>query len=559
MNHYLPSRLTPLALAFATLPATFALAQTAPDAGQTLQQTLSPLLQAPRPATAIDIQPPVAASVLPGGQQITLQGVRIEGNTRFDASELTALLGEVKGQAFDLAGLRGLATQLGEYYRTHGYPFARALVPTQSFADGVLTIQIVEGRYGQVSTVGDAELAPQAQPFLTALPAGGVIESAALERATLILDDQPGIRSAPLIRPGQEMGTGDLVVDISREPMISGDVGLDNHGNRYSGEHRLRANVQFDSPFTLGDQVVLRSLVAEEGMWLGSLGYSLPLGSNGLRGNVGYAHTYYELGKDFANSQSHGTAKVTSAGLSYPLVRSQKTNFTLGATWQHKKLHDRQDAVGTSDDKSSDSMALSLQFDHRDGLGGAGISYGTLAWTPGRLNLNSTLEAADRASNSDTRGRFDKWNLDLARIQATPIENLTLFGRASAQWAGKNLDSSEGFSLGGANGVRAYPSGEGNGDEGWFVQLEARYQMGAFSPYAFHDSGRVKVNADAGRITPAVTANERSLGGFGLGARYSAGQWSADASIAWRSHGGKPMSDTAERNPRLWVAVGYRF
>lgn len=556
MKHTPTVRLTPLALAFAAFPV---LAQTAPDAGQTLQQTQPPVLQAPRQATGIDIQPPAAAAVLPGGQQITLQGVRFDGNTHFTASDFTALLGDVNGQTFDLAGLRGLAAQLGEHYRHHGYPFARALIPTQSFADGVLTIQIVEGRYGQVGAVGDTELAPQAQPFLAALPAGGVIESAALERATLILDDQPGIKSAPLIRPGQEPGTGDLVVTVSREPMIAGDVGFDNHGNRYSGEHRLRANLQADSPFMLGDQITLRTLYTEEGMWLGNLGYSLPLGASGLRGTVGYAHTYYELGKDFANSQSHGTAKVTSAGLSYPWVRSQKSNLTLGAAWQHKKLDDRQEATGTRNDKSSHSVPLSLQFDYRDGLGGAGISYGTLAWTPGRLTLDSTLEAADRASNTDTRGRFDKWNLDLARVQATPIENLTLFGRASVQWAGKNLDSSEGFSLGGANGVRAYPSGEGNGDEGWFVQLEARYQMGELVPYVFHDSGKVKVNADAGRITPAVTANERSLGGFGLGVRYSAGPWSAEASIAWRSQGGKPQSDTAERNPRLWGTVGYRF
>lgn len=547
---------TYLSLALA-VPASIAFAQTAPDAGQTLQQNLPPTLQAPRSATGVAIQPPAATTVLPGGQQIILQGVRLEGNTRFASAELIALIGEVKGQAFDLAGLRGLAERISQHYQVSGFPFARALVPTQNFADGVLMIQVVEGRFGQVAAQG--EFAEAAQGFLGQIKPGEVIASAELERATLILDDQPGIRSAPLIRPGQELGTGDLVVTVSREPMMKGDVGFDNHGNRYSGEHRLRANIQADSPFMLGDQITLRTLYSEENMWLGNLGYSLPLGASGLRGQIGYAHTYYELGLDFANSRSHGTAKVTSLGLTYPLIRSQKRNLTLGANFQHKQLNDRQDSTNTSNDKESDSLALSLQFDDRDGLGGGGISFGTLTYTPGRLKLDAILENTDITSNTGTRGRFDRWNLDLARMQATGVQNLTLFGRTSVQWAGKNLDSSEGFSLGGANGVRAYPSGEGNGDEGWFVQLEARYQIGVFAPYAFHDTGRIRINADAGRITPAVTNNIRSLGGYGFGTRYTRGEWTMDASLAWRSHGGKPQSDTADRAPRAWVTVGMRF
>ncbi|MDZ4203113.1 MAG: ShlB/FhaC/HecB family hemolysin secretion/activation protein [Gallionella sp.] len=559
MKLNLLSRLTPLALSLGLAIPAPSQAQTAPDAGQTLQQTLPPTLQAPRPAAGVTVQPPADEITLPGGQQVTINSLHLGGNSVFSEATLLAVLGDVLGRPYDLAGLRGLTAKIGEHYRSHGYPFARAFLPAQTLTDGVLHINIVEGRFGKVSATGDADLAPRAQQFLGGLPSGAVIESAQLERATLILDDQPGIKTAPLIRPGQEVGTGDLVVNVSREPMVTGDVGLDNHGNRYTGEHRLRANVQFDSPFTLGDQITVKSLASEEGMWLGNLGYSLPLGVSGLRGSVGYAHTYYQLAKDFANLQSHGTAKVTSAGLSYPLVRSQKANITLGASWQHKKLNDRQDAVGTSNDKSSNSLPISVQFDQRDTLGGGGISYGTLAYTPGRLSLDAALEAADRASNTDTRGRFDKWNLDLARMQATPMANLSLFGRASAQWAGKNLDSSESFSLGGASGVRAYPNGEGNGDAGWFIQLEARYQMGDFSPYVFHDTGKVKVNADAGRITPAVTNNTRSLAGSGLGLRYSTGPWSADASLAWRTHGGKPQSDSADRNPHLWGTMSYRF
>ena len=537
------------------------IAQTAPDAGQLLQQNRPPVLQAPKPSTGIQIQTPATMVTLPGGAEVKLTGLSLQGNTLFSEAQLLAVLnaeGSITNKSYDLAGLRGLAEKISAHYRAAGYPFARAILPAQSLTGGALRIEVIEGRYGHVQTTGDAELAPQAQAFLASLQSGAVIESQQLERATLILDDQPGIKTAPLIRPGQALGTGDLLVDVSREPMVNGDVGMDNYGNRYTGAYRARANMRVDSPFMLGDQVTLNSMYSNGGTWLGSAGYSLPLGVSGLRGNVGYAHTYYELGtSEYKGSESNGTAAVSTFGITYPLVRSQKTNLTLGGTFQHKQLHDlskgsNDDAV--MNDRSSNTLPVSLQFDHRDSLLNGGVSYGVLTLTPGRLSL-----AAGAADSNNTDGRFNKWNLDVARIQSSTITGLTGFGRLSLQKANKNIDSSEGFGLGGATGVRAYPVGEAYGNEGMLAQVEMRYALNSFAaPYVFYDAGRVKVNVN---VNPAAgnTENTRSIGGAGFGVRFAEGVWNADASLAWRTFGGDAKSDASGNQPRLWVTMGYRF
>lgn len=547
--------LSTLSLALATsFPV---LAQVAPDAGRVLQQSAPPP-EAPRPGPAITIEPPPSAPTPAGGAQVELQAVSFGGNSLFSEAELRDVLGPVTGNTYDLAGLRVLAQRIRDHYAAAGYPFARAYLPPQSMADGRLRIEVVEGRYGKVQAVGDPTLSAAAERFLAPLEPGEVIRSDRLERTTLLFDDLPGVKVAPIIRPGQEVGTGDLDVRVERTPGFAGEVGIDNHGNRFTGEHRLRANLQLDSPFLLGDQITARLIYSDENLWVGSLGYSLPLGASGLRGNIGYAHTSYELGKNFASLDATGTAKVSSIGVSYPVIRSQRTNLTVAATYQHKALNDRQGLAGTDNDKSSESLPLALQFDHRDGVGGGGITYGGVSYTAGRLTLDDTLKATDISSGTDARGHFDKWNLDLARVQALPV-GFTLFGRVSAQWAGQNLDSSERLSLGGPNGVRAYPNGEGNGDEGWLTQIELRYALGAFSPYLFHDAGRVTINADPAGITPAVTDNDRRLAGSGVGVRYQASGWRVDANLAWRTQGGAPESDSAERNPRAWVTVGYAF
>ncbi|RJX31531.1 MAG: ShlB/FhaC/HecB family hemolysin secretion/activation protein [Oxalobacter sp.] len=547
---------TTLALSLASaLPA---LAQQAPDAGRVLRETQASPLLAPRPSTGIAIQKPVTEAVPAGGATVTLKALRISGNTRFTEKELLQVIGAVTGKSFDVAGLRAITEKITRHYHLNGYPFARAFLPAQNITDGTVTCQIVEGRYGRVQSKGEAALSERAQDFLAPLQPGAVITSGALERTTLILKDQPGIQTTSLIRPGQALGTGDLVVNVSRTPLFHGDVGADNYGNRYTGALRLRINAQFDSPFLFGDQITARGIYSEEDLWLGNLGYSLPLGSSGLRASVSYAHTYYELGEDFASLDAHGTAKVASAGVSYPLLRSQQTNLTLGATWQHKKLNDRQDSTSTNNDKSSHSAVFAMPFDHRDGLGGGGLTYGNLSYTLGWLKLDSTLDATDRSSHTDTRGDFSKWNLDLARLQALPAD-FNLLGRLSLQRANKNLDSSEDFSLGGPNGVRGYPVGEGIGDEGWLAQIELRYQWQRFAPYLFHDLGRVRINADPEPITPAVQDNTRSLAGSGFGLRYADTRWNVDVNLAWRHRGGEPTADTRDHRPRVWATASCTF
>jgi len=548
-----------MALALAVLPLAIpAQAQIAPDAG-TIQQQLQPPVAAPRESKALNIQAPQAAGlVLPGGATVVVQTLSFAGNTVISQSALQEALGDVAGKSFDLAGLRALAERISDFYRASGFPFARAVLPPQDLQLGALRIEIIEGRYGLVQAEAakseDAALASQATPFLSRLKPGAVIASAALERISLLLDDLPGIKTARVIRPGAQTGTGDLIVQVSRDKRFTGDVGLDNAGSRYTGRNRARANLNINSPFMLGDQIKINTLASDEELLLGSLGYNLPVGASGLRGNVGYSHTRYELAKEFASLQKNGTAKVASVGLSYPLVRTQKSNLTLSGTYQAKELRDiTEGSTPPLESKSSRSVPLALQFDNRDSAGGGGITYGSVTWTPGKLKLDAALTAAD---TNNTLGNFNKLNLDLVRLQ-TLQAGFSLMGRINHQSASKNLDSSEKMSLGGAGAVRAYPTGEASGDEGVLAQLELRYSAGAYAPYVFVDGGSIKTNA---KPAPGATNNERSLSGGGVGVRYQRNAWSADAVLAWRHTGGAPQADTSsDPKPRVWVNLGYRF
>ncbi len=532
----------------------FAQAALAQQSPQPLQENGQRALREPSPAAALPIPTaPPPARIPPGGVTVTLKQVSINGNTLIAQDELLRVLGPVVGQTFDFAGLIALADKLSAYYRTAGYPFARAYLPQQDLQQGVLRIEVLEGRYGKITTNGDPTLSPAAQRFLTPLQPGSVIESHLLERVTLILDDQPGVRSTPVVRPGQEVGTGDLAIEVQRDHRYAGEVGIDNNGTRYTGRTRAHLSLDVDSPFTLGDQLSLQGMYTNESMWFGSANYALPLGASGLRARLGYARSYYALADSFSALKADGTADVSSAGLSYPLVRSQRSNLTLSGMLEHKRLRDRQGATDSSSDKSSNSIPLSVNFDVRDSLLRGGVSYGALGWTYGRLNLDGAQLAAD-AGTAHTAGHFTKLNLDLARIQSI-AEHVDAYGRISAQWASKNLDSSQKFGLGGRNGVRAYPSGEGYGDAGAMMQLELRYAAGPWMPHLFYDVGRITANRD-----PWTTdRNHRTLAGAGLGLRYDNRRINASLIAAWRTVGGLPRSEPRDGQPMVWANLGYRF
>lgn len=538
---------------FFTLTSTLVVAQQLPDAGQLLQQN-RPAPSLPKLDPTLEFTPPATAQSLSGGAKVTLETIQFTGNTAFNSQQLNAVLNKIAGRSYDFSGLQALAQKVSDYYRANGYPFARAFIPEQRFVDGVLQLVIVEGRYGEISTTGDARFTPAALKFLAKLSSGDLIEFSRLERTLLVLNDQPGIQTSSVTRPGQVFGTGDLMVDVVAAPTFTGELGLDNHNNRYTGEYRARTRLQWDSPFMLGDQIVLHANLSDEMQYLGDLSYNLPLGTSGLRGQFGYSSSYYELAKQFADLDATGKATTASAGFSYPIMRSQQRNLTLLVNYQYKKLDDKQGAANAKNAKTSQLMPVMLQFNYRDSFAGGGVTYGHLSYTLGKLNLDASLKAAD-AISAKTQGRFNKLNLDMARVQAMPMTNLTLFGRISTQFTANNLDSSEDFGLGGVNGIRAYPSGEGYGDEGWFMQLEARYQLGKVTSYTFYDVGKIKVN----HTTWAAGNNQRALAGYGLGMRYKGQRWSADTHIALPSQGGKAQSDTKDRNPRIWATAAWRF
>lgn len=238
-------------------------------------------------------------------------------------------------------------------------------------------------------------------------------------------------------------------------------------------------------------------------------------------------------------------------------MRSQEINLSGTLTYERKKLADYTDVPASTTDKNVQVINAGLAGSHQDTRLSGGVSSFDLSLVYGKLGMDATALATDAAS-AQTDGMFTKLGYNLGRLQRLTDKD-TLSLAFSGQQASKNLNSSEKFSLGGANGVRAYPQGEGSGDQGWMMNAEVRHSLqDNLQGVVFYDTGSVTIN----RNPYSTSINNRDIAGAGVGVNAQYKMVQLKTFVAWRSGaGGQPQSEpaTVNRNPRLWVQVSGAF
>ena len=108
--------------------------------------------------------------------------------------------------------------------------------------------------------------------------------------------------------------------------------------------------------------------------------------------------------------------------------------------------------------------------------------------------------------------------------------------------------------------MRAYAQGEATSDEAHLGTVELRYLLPSFSyvpgnvqASIFYDRARGKLNDNP--LPAEVPTNTRTLSGAGFGVTWARqDDFLVRASVAWRTTG-LPISDTADRKPRLYFQL----
>lgn len=537
-----------------------ALAQERPDAGQQIHQIpMPPVMQQQAPDIRID-RPAAAALADAGGAEVRVDALRVTGQTLFSEQRLVAATDFKPGASLNLSGMRAIAAQITRFYNDRGYFLAQAYLPAQDVTGGSVTIAVVEGRYGNIAINNQAGLSGgHALGALAGLAGGDTVASGLLERRLLLLSDIPGVDVSSTLSPGAMVGTSDLVVNLKRSRFISGIVEADNGGNRFTGAYRAGGTLNFNNPTGRGDLLSLRALASTSGLAYGRAAYQALLGNSTI--GAAFSHINYSLGREFKILDADGTADVASLFGSHPLVRSRDTNLNALAGIDAKFFKDRIGSASTVNRRRAKVANLGLSGNHRDHLGGGGSTLFSIGAALGDLDIRSSADRAIDRTTARTNGNYGKLQAGVARLQRL-TDSLSLYAAVRGQLASKNLDSAEKMQLGGAYGVRAYPEGEGYGDEGYLATVEARLQLprlipvpGDFQLFGFVDAGTVRFAKNPWFTGPNVA--RRSGAGAGLGWT-SPNNFLVKATYAHKL-GDQDVTSERDRDGRFWFQIAKTF
>ncbi len=477
--------------------------------------------QAPAPAPLVPEKSPPPEAPLPEktGQTVFVTSFQIKA-TRFPAEELLGLLKGYVGRALTLAELQEAARTIGDYYHQHDY-LAHAYLPPQTVHNGVVEITVVEGRLGQIkvdpssTTRLDQQFAidlVRARAGLT--PSDPLLHPLTLDGAVMILNEVPGVRATSTLSPGANESESISVLKIEDGPLVSGSLTLDRAGSQATGADRALLSASVDDPLGHGEQFSLSALKTS-GSTYTRLATTMPVGVSGLTLGVNGTALDYKVGGASAAADPNGYVWSLGMTAAYPILRSAVFSLTASATLDHKRMVDWA-AHTVSDDKRIDVGTLGLSATSKD-HGGTNHFGVTLSF--GQFNLSQGT------SNPRTLGVFEKAVLTAGRDQPI-VEKITLSLNLQVQAARPNLDSSEKFSLGGPDGIRAYPASEASGDDGWMSNLALQWQATEKAQFfTFYDVGWIRQNNHLWEnwrgFAPPDQPNEYGLQGAGIGVNWS--------------------------------------
>jgi hemolysin activation/secretion protein len=526
--------LTLMAFVFCLLAPPLVLADalpTKPDAGQILQQIERDLELKPAP-----LQPELPIQAPPSedeqAEKVTIKQFKFSGNRVLSEADLQEAVAPLTNRSISLVELKTSTDLVSDLYRKRGY-LASCSLPEQDITEGVVLIEVVEAVFGGVKFDGvykrdfiRVRPAVIERYIEAAAPKGVVLNQDKLDKGILLLEGLAGIKVEHTLQAGQADGSTDLLLKVKDQPLFSSQVTIDNSGGRQTGREKLTAMLGLASPLGYGDSLNLTALHSQ-GTDYARLSYSLPVGAKGLQ--IGVNGTYMEYDvilADFASQNPNGYSSTLGFNAQFPLFRNKTSKLNVSAESDKKSFTNKSTPITTeikSSDYSMQAYALTLSAEHNDNWLASAQTTASLNLAAGKVNLNGSANQADDIAAAHTDGHFARLRWNITRNQFLN-DKLLLSLSGSGQFADSNLDSSEKFYLGGLNGVRAYPTSEGGGSEGYMTIAELRkYLANNITVAGFVDYGRIKQFENNLKANGQVIVenNAYSLKGYG-------------ASIAWQ-------------------------
>lgn len=433
------------------------------------------VLAQPTGAGAEHGEAPAVASPSPAkATQLDIWEVVVDGNTVLDDESIEKAMAPFMGPNRSSDDVDKARARLEDTYRERGFRTVSVSIPRQTVRDGVVLLQVTEGKVGHLNVIGSKyHSIDRIKEQAPALAEGKVPDFNQVQQDIVALNQQQDRQVTPSLKAGARPGTVDVDLTVEDELPLHGSFELNNRRSQDTSDLRASASLSYDNLWQRGHSLSLSFLTAPEhpddakvffGAYLARFDtspWSILFNALNSDSNVSTVGGINVLGNGSSASIA-GIRQLASGDGFYP-------SLSLGVAYK---------------DFATSTLLGTASFET------------PVTYYPITIGYSAVLRGAHDLAQADVSMNFaspqlgsDTETIELNRFQARGqmfwlraslsdlhefANGMQAFGRIAGQLTDQPLISNEQISAGGMDTARGYLEAEALGDYGYNGSLELR-------------------------------------------------------------------------------------
>ena len=491
------------------------------------------------------------------------------------------------GGTLTIGQMQAVADEISNYHREKGLVYATCIVPVQDVQGGVVKLELLIGRLGEVKVESNRRYTSNriAGEFKNLI--GQPIEQNSLESALIRLNDYPGLSVTGVVQPGKAIGDGALVARVQKERMFDGQVGVDSFGRKETGRLRMHGLANWNNPLGIGDRlsVFYQPTFIPQNQHFISGEYEVPLWGPKYTAKAYYRFNDFDIDQKGAGFEAAGRTTDGGIELAQHWLRGRVYNLSSFLGLARRDADTFINDATTAEDHITVAN-LRLAFDMADrrfyGYNSLVLEYrrGIPDWF-GAMGDNrrvTSFPGPSRIGGSGNKatGSFDSVIFTADRLQQLDhfpnserlnqlLNGHTLLFHGEVQWSDDLLVPFEQFAIGGISSVRGYQSSEVLFDRGVYLKVEygLPWPFGGDNPVMFDRSLREMLRLNGFYDVAWGELNDPALADVVSDTLHSVGtslEFRPSQAISMRLTLAAPVhDDDSKPDGRVWFDANYAF
>ena len=467
----------------------------------------------------------------------------------FSDSEIAQFKALAEGHSLTAEDLDNLIGIINQQYIKKGVITAKAFLNSGALKAGILTIELMEAKVGDVIVKGNRFNRKWFLRSRISNKTGNVLNLQTMENDLRLFNKNArSVQLSARLKPGKNYGTTDVILEAKESFPFHLSTSWDSFGRETTG--LLRSGIMASADSLLGFQDRLTGAInLSRGSKSPFIDYNIPLNKKGTRAGVSYIYGDNKIKSGRYKDFDLGTnTHVLSTYISHPLIDNEKGSLNLNLSGNFK--FSKADIFNYTYSNYKDyNVAI--------GIGGhrnfkKSMLYGSFYSTNGII---------DDHVRHDSR-YFTKLNADGYYVYYLP-KNIIATLKAGGQYSPQDMAYIEQYQIGGISTVRGYSESLLLAPASYFVSAEMLFPV-PFLPevikvpftkgekqYRLKDSIKFAVFYDHGAIFPHHGKVEKTnfLMSVGAGIRLAISKY-----LTARIYVGVPLTNTSayqEPNARV--------